>query len=665
MADLELKKDIANDNFKEFYTPYKQHRLSWFRDANKFDNFRYNQHFTDTEVNELLKFRQAPIPIGMTAAICDTAEAMFTASDPTPRVIPVPYPEDDERHKIAKAVAYRYDAALKQTWRDSFGSLQFDKVIRDYNNTGLGFHYLVPRMEFGQFSVDYKHLPWYHVYVDYTSKDILFRDADAILVSFVMSLKQAWKLARTVQPDLSFDDFKKDWWSSNFIDVPTDYYQTRYSQHTYIPQEVMRFITRMTMEQQNVHLIVPRDKNSGIENHVVMTLTDEIKQLYNDEKIWIVDKKGDYLTEYTSLGSYGWKKTYPVKHYNVIPAIYDHRESPFPFGRVWYIYPIQRALNKFIALSILNASLSNSLKFFAEQGSILDIEKVQDYGSIPGVFIQWRRTTADAKPPQAVAPVPLSDAFLQFPKFLIYIMEYVSGISSVMSGDSKNSPDVFSTVAALQSAGGLKITRRLRNLQASMSQLGKVVAEFYKEYAPPDGQIVNVEKSKVSSIAYNTLQVKDGKPGYVPETDLSVGFHNVEFVIEASKGFQAATEAAMLTNLATQLKVQELVPLILDRLNIADADKVVESIKQRTDMVAKMQQQEQALEKLQKDNEGMQKQIMTQIKDLVYSDAKGKAGRVLERFRKDLEAAGVDIGVLQQQVELALQGNDQGDQQNA
>ena len=644
--------------------------MKWFRDALKHDNFRYNRHFTDPEIKDLLAFRQAPLPIGLTAAICEMAEALFTASDPIPKVIPIPVPSDqEERKQIAKSVGHRYDAALKSTWRDSFGSLQLDKVIRDYNNVGLGYHYVVPRSEFGQFSVDYKHLPWYQVYVDPSSKDFLFRDAEAILFSMVLSLKQGWMLARQVQDGLTMEKFKEDWVKNDYIDDPTDIYVTPYISQSYLRNESVRFVMRIALEEQTVYQIIPKTENVKVQYKVVFELSDELKQAEKSGLIAVVQQKAMYLTEYTSIGSYGWKKVYPIRNLNIIPTIYDHRECPFPHGRVWYIYPVQRALNKFIGLSILNASLSNSLRFFIEEGSITDPDKITDFASIPGVFIKWKRTHPDAKGPIPIAPIPLSDAFLAFPKFLIYMMEYISGIWSVMQGNPQESSDVFSTVAALQSAGGLKIKRRLRNIEVSMSQVGRVIAEFYKEYAPPNGLISNVIKGDIQTIDYNKVSILKkgilgmGKTvGFEPETDLSIGFKDVEFTMESNKGFQAATEAALLANTATQLKIPELVPLILDRLGIEDVDKVVERIDRVAQMTQKIQEQEQAMQKLQGENQKLQNEVVGNIKQIVAEKAKGRAGRVVERFRSDLTRAGVNLDEFEEAIGQELTGGGNGQQ---
>jgi TolA-binding protein len=66
----------------------------------------------------------------------------------------------------------------------------------------------------------------------------------------------------------------------------------------------------------------------------------------------------------------------------------------------------------------------------------------------------------------------------------------------------------------------------------------------------------------------------------------------------SSNGFESGTEAALLTNLATQLKVPQLLPLILKRLNIPDVDKIL-------DQLNTVNQQNSTIEQLQ----GMVKEL--------------------------------------------------------
>src|SRR5690606_11050456 len=213
--------------------------------------------------------------------------------------------------------------------------------------------------------------------------------------------------------------------------------------------------------------------------------------------------------------------------------------------------------------------------------------------------------------PEIVEGKPLGDAWLQMPQYLSYVMEYVSGIFGVMMGDSRESPNVFSTVASLQSAGGQRVRRRLAHADACLSIVGKVVGQFYKEYAPLNGYGTSIDENGKQSeaIKYNVIKPKEtvdstGKKTFDlevdPATDLSLGFKDIRFITQGSSGYEAGTEAALLTNLATQLKVPQLVPLILNRLNIKDVDKITKQLDLVSQQGATIEQLNQTLQEVER-----------------------------------------------------------------
>ena len=218
-------------------------------------------------------------------------------------------------------------------------------------------------------------------------------------------------------------------------------------------------------------------------------------------------------------------------------------------------------------------------------------------------------------------------------------MEYISGIFGAMMGDSQNSPDVFSTVAALQSAGGQKIKRRLAQADATLSLVGERVAEYYREYAPFNGFSTLIDENGEQSEpqVYNRLRVKNGTDNELevePETDLSLGFKAVRFTTQTSNGFESGTEAALLTNLATQLKVPELVPLILKRLNIPDVDKIMSQL----DTVSKQNATIEQMGKTIQDLEGRTKVLANQVTQKAFETSKAQFDSKFKEILANIKA---------------------------
>lgn len=642
--EITWNETIAKENF-QLYDENRNSRRVWEADAVRFDDFRYGQHFSKAEERELLAFRQAPLPISITTAICDTAEALMTASKPVIRVAPIINPYDEKLTTLSKNVAQRYNYVIQKSWYDSLGGLHYDRVVRDYTNVGVGYFYANPSYNYGEFNVNINHISWRYVYPHKMSKDPFFRDMDNAVIAMEVSKMSGYKIVKSNDPNVTWEEYEEEFVKKNRYGItgslnPTTRYQTGKTKDDSLP-----FIVRLVLEERNAFAVVPTTSEYVGKQTVKFypELTADIKQGIKEGKYTYRETKKFFLTEYLSVGGKGCKKTYPISQYNLVPLVYDHRDSPYPYGRIWYLYPIQRALNKFIMIALLNGALINATRVMAEDKSIVDEYEWQKNFAKPGGKLLYKlMTPGQSIPPQIIEGKPLGDAWLQMPRYLAYIMEYISGIFGAMMGDSKDAPDVFSTVAALQSAGGQKIKRRLAQADASLSILGNVVGEFYKEYAPLNGysSIIDENGEQKDPMTYNVLRPTKDDPQKIeidPETDLSIGFKEVRFSTQASNGFESGTEAALLTNLATQLKIPQLVPLILKRLNMADVDKITDEMKITEQQAGQMKQMEQTIQDLDGRIKVLANKVTEKSFELSKTQFDAKFKEILAEFKNNPE----------------------------
>jgi hypothetical protein len=224
-----------------------------------------------------------------------------------------------------------------------------------------------------------------------------------------------------------------------------------------------------------------------------------------------------------------------------------------------------------------------------------------------------------------------------------------------MMGDASQAPDVFSTLASLQSAGGMKIKRRMAAADATLSVLGEVGAEYYKEYAPLNGftTLFKPEEGKDETITYNQLEIgKDdkGNPEATvdPATDLRKGFRSVRFVSRGSSGYEQATEASLLTLLATQLKIPQLAKAVVKRINIKDADEIMQEMDENVQLKASNEQLETKTKELERQYAMKLRQVEQLSVNLSAAQVKGQLGKELEAFKHNptkylQDAAGQEV----------------------
>lgn len=641
--------EIFNIN-EEVFKSYKASAQTWRNSVFKMEDARYGTQFSKAEEKELLAFRQAPLPISISTAICDTADALMVSAKPTVKVAPLIYPFDDEKTKNSKSVAQIYNFLVQKSWYDSMGSLQFDRAIRDYTNVGHGLLYTVPRNEYGEFSVDVKHLSWRYFFGDPDSKDPLYRDMDNMIYAMPISKKAAYRFIKSIESDMTYKNFEEDFYIAN-ASTFSDKEDRRFAGYGKTNENTL-FIQRLSLEEENVFMVIPLDdnlnKDGEISYRTYQEMTPELEKLQSQNKIRIETTKRFYLSEYTSIGALGFRKIYPVTEYNIIPFVYDHRDTPFPYSRMYYLYPLQRALNKFMMSAILNMSIMNNVKIMAEENSIINEKEWNTNASMPGVILKYRNVVPGySTPPQVINPVPMGEAWLTMPKYLTYMMEYISGIFGTMMGDSRQAPDAFSSIASLQSAGGIKIKRRMGHVDSALSHCGNVIAQFYKEYAPINGYAIKYkEGEETETHLYNQVEVvKDEtdaeglkrKIRIKPETDLSLGFKQVRFATEGSNGYETATEALALTTLATQLRQPALIPAILKRFNLKDVDEVLSKVDENGQLTAQNSQLQGAIKEMENKTSILQNQIFQLAKSVEAQKFKGKLDKELESFKSNPE----------------------------
>lgn len=646
------KDEIATVNNEEFQT-FRTHADTWRSNALKMEDARFGRQYSKSEARELLAFRQAPMPISVLTAICDTADAMMVSAKPTVHVSPIVFPHNEQLKLLSKQVASKYSVLIEKGWYDSLGNLQYDRVSRDATNTGHGLFYVVPRNEFGEFLVDVKHLSWRYYFPDPSSKDPLYQDMDNMIYAMPLSFMAGYKFVKSIDNSITEEQFLENFAKGSQVDYSFEedpvYGGLKQSKNDKRPDVL--FIQRITLEEDEIHFVVPLDNNlnaSGSElgYRTYPKLTDELLKAKADGRIRIVTKRRMMLCEYTSIGNLGRKKKYPTTKYNIVPMVYDHRDTPYPYSRSWYLYPAQRTLNKFVMTAVLNSSLMNSMRVIAEEKSILNMKEWISTASMPGSVLRYRLPIPGVStPPEIVKAEPMSEAWLTFPRYLTYMMEYISGIFGTMMGDPKGSPDVFSTVASLQSAGGQKIKRRMTHADATLSVVGEVMGEFYKEYAPPNGYTSVMRPGKEDEvITYNTLKTEqttdeNGNAKVTvkidPKDDLSTGFRSVRFTSQASAGYESATEALLLTQLATQLKQPALIPEIIDRVGLRGGDEIRNRIDVTEQLKGQLSQIQNSLNESQKENKIRSNQIFQLAKTLEQAKFKGKLDVELEKFKND------------------------------
>lgn len=591
----------AKDN-RDTFLQYRASRQKWYTDKVENDRFYHNVQYTDGEEKDIEATGQSPITINITHAIVKQIISFLTANSPTWYVDPV--------GDADKGSTYLFRKLLDATWYNSRGRRHFSQICKEVGITGIGYGQVTPSSS-NPFGVKFSRQPYHNVYVDPYSSEFDFSDADNIIVSKLLSKNQA-----SIFLDLTLDEVNEYARSDETMGMPTDDPRVtnypRYILPTGNQQSRVRIIQRMTMEKTDVYVLTPVDNRVPLTRKIYFKLDDRMKALEASGAVKIEKKNMKVQAKYISLGKYCEKYYLPIDGYTITPFMDEWAGNPYPLGSLDFLYGLQRALNKFILLTLLNASLSNNMKLMAAKNSINKTQYEASYG-VPGALIEWEPNAElpNGGKPEQINPLPLSNEFFAFPQMIISMMEYITGIFGVMQGDPQGAPRTASGLMSLQNFGGQKVKLLGRSMEDALVNVGNNTIALFQNYAGLDQVIsyFNEQNGTTEQLKFNTLQVYDGGKFKI-ENDLSVGKYTARVEIRQDYGSERQGKAQILGNIMAQTKSMALLKPILKLADIPEADQILKDVDEIAKLTQQGQQQQQSIERLQQINNQLQNQVL-------------------------------------------------------
>lgn len=601
-----LSEEEAKQNYKD-YLDLRSAREPWYSDRVENDNFYHNVQFQPGEEDDIIARGQAPLVINVTYSIIKQIISFITSNAPTWEVDPV--------GDVDKQYCYLQRKLLEATWYSSRGNRQLTSIVKDFCIAGVGYGYINPDYT-STFGLSFKHIPYHQVYISPNAREFDYSDADMQIISKIVSVKQAAMLIN------KSEDFVKERIESlsqaNLGDdeQPT----TRYVRYTTPLNQAntARIIQKLTLEHKDVYVVEPIN-GAAITRKVYFERNKDLEKI---EKSGIgrirVIKNKKVLVKYLSVGDYCERYYLPIETYNLVPFINEFNGNPFPLGDVDFLYGLQRAMNKFIMLTILNATLSNNMKMIAPEGSI-DRDAYEKSYSIPGSLTEYKWTNGQPEPKQ-INPAPFGNEFFGMSDKLVSMMEYITGIYGVLQGNPSGAPDTLGGTISLQNYGSQKVKLSTRNINDALSTVGDVAISLFQNYAPFNQIVSYFDGKELVKMPINYLRVDNssGEPRIVIENDLSIGKFRTRVNIQTNYGSERQAKAQVLANLASQTKSPQLIPTILRMADIPEADEIAEqfdSLNKANMTISQMQEQIKRLNQINKqlENEAMRKSQSSEI----------------------------------------------------
>ena len=377
---------------QELHRRWRDARKDWEIEARNDIDFYHGNHFTNAESEEMQSRNQADVPMDRISPAVEKLKSVLTSKPPVFTAIP----REDSDVKIASA----WRTILGYIWQLSDGDVQMKDAIHDYAITGLGYLYVYidNEADFGKGEVKFTSVNPFRVYVPPSSRDRFFQDADAIILSTILTGDQIVNLYPFLGP--SIDEETGELMPGMIQDISTyqeedyPYGQNKNSMDVKTPAETKDFdyynqdkyqilerfyktkvpFYRVVDSRSGEEMVMSEEEfsnflkeNPGVFERGLM-MFEEVMQT----RIGVVATVGEVLLYETVLNT----DVYPI-----VPLPNVWSGTPYPKSDVSRTRPMQRLLNKLFSLSLSHAQASAGLKLLVplrkESSAASDVYKRQ------------------------------------------------------------------------------------------------------------------------------------------------------------------------------------------------------------------------------------------------------------------------------------------------
>ncbi len=481
---MAIKEDKAARLNREIFRNYADARKDWDISAREGIDFTLGNHFTQEESETLQSIGQADFTIDRIYAAIDKLKSLMTSR-------PVQYgitAREDSDVKLASV----WKTLLEYIFDISDGQHHFKQAVHDYATTGLGYFYayIEPEADYGRGEVMFTHLNPFRVYVDPASRDRYFKDAASIIMSTILTEEQLINLYPDVEQYLGeIETFSQQ---DVYDDFPNSQQQNTTSVFT--PAEVdsknydISLTTRYRILERFSKVKVPffRVADAIEEKEVLMnaetfsTFMQENQDKFNSNLYTYVEIPQTRIKVTASLGQILLYETIlETDTYPIIPIPNIWTNTPYPKSDVNKVKDMQRLLNKLFSLALAHAQTAAGLKLMIPTGSVEDLSQIEKDWANPNAVIEYDPTYGE---PHLAQPQPLSGEFYALINQVERYIDLNFGVPELLQGFKSGATDSVRGTMLLAQMGEGRGASKLRDIEMSLQQLGKVLYQLAKDH---------------------------------------------------------------------------------------------------------------------------------------------------------------------------------------
>ena len=390
------------------------------------------------------------------------------------------------------------DTKLANVWKTlleyifdiSDGQHHFKQAVHDYATTGLGYFYayIEPEADYGRGEVKFTHLNPFRVYVDPASRDRYFQDAASIIMSTILTQEQLINLYPDVLP------FLKDIETFSQQDVYDDYpnSQNKNTNTVFTPAEVDSKDYDISITSR--YRILERFSKVRVPFFRVASIRDDAEQIMSAEQFGVFMEQNEKefnngIYQFVEIPQTRIKVTASIGQvllyetildtdiYPIIPIPNIWTNTPYPKSDVNKVKDMQRLLNKLFSLALSHAQTAAGLKLMIPQGSVEDLSQIEKDWANPNAVIEYDPSYGE---PHLAQPQPLSGEFYALINQVERYIDLNFGVPELLQGFKSGAADSVRGTMLLAQMGEGRGASKLRDIEMSLQQLGKVLYQMSK-----------------------------------------------------------------------------------------------------------------------------------------------------------------------------------------
>jgi hypothetical protein len=530
----QIKEDSKARENREIFQRYADARRDWDVEARDAIDFTLGNHYTAQESEVLQSIGQADFTIDRIYAAIDKLKSLMTSR---PVKFSVTAREDSDT-KLANV----WRTLLEYIYDISDGQHHFKQAVHDYATTGLGYFYayIEPESDYGRGEVMFTHLNPFRVYVDPASRDRYFKDAANILLSTILTKEQLLDL----YPDV--EEFLPNIETYNMSDYYNDYpdSQNKNSINVFTPAEVEDKDYESTIAQR--YRIIERfnkvrvpfyrvaDQKNGTETIMSAEAFEmflaENEANFDNNTYAYVEIPQTRIKVTASLGQVLLYETIlDTDIYPIVPIPNIWTNTPYPKSDVNKVKDMQRLLNKLFSLALSHAQTSAGLKLLVPQGSVENISQLEKDWANPNAVIEYDPSYGE---PHFPSPQPLTSQFYALINQIERYIDLNFGVPELLQGFKEGAPQSVRGTMLLAQMGEGRGASKLRDIEMSLQQLGKVLYQMSKGHYSFEKKFRIVQPNNdITQFAINNRLYDDKTKELVKiENDITSGQFDIRVV---------------------------------------------------------------------------------------------------------------------------------------